>query len=106
MNKIDVHLYTEMFHILDSLNEPLVVQELGNVIASLEFLCSQISTQDAEWLTEFKRKWWVLEEVYAVLLSQQRGLLGNEEINLIRQTQSEMKEMLASKFVNDSPIYS
>ena len=92
MAEFNMRQYNKMLSVVNGLSENPTVRELGSAISSLEFLLSQI--QNSKWTVEFRRQWWILEEVYAVLLSQKRSRLNDEELNLLRKVQLQMKELL------------
>ena len=83
---------------------------LGSLIAGLEALLQCLEAAEDGWKTEFRRKWGILEEVYAVALDrvEQGGSANVETVlkepnnqRLVREAIEDIRRLLADRAVAD-----
>ena len=85
---------------------------LGSLIAGLEALFQCLEAAEEGWKNEFRRKWGILEEVYAVALdSVEQGGSSNVETvlkepnnqRLVREVIEGIRRLLADRIVAGHP---
>jgi hypothetical protein len=71
--------------------------DLKHLINGLESLLCVLEKPDADWKTKFRKKWGVLEEVYAVALDQKSDLTQNDW-NLVNAAVEELRQLLTQVY--------
>ena len=83
---------------------------LGSLVAGLEALLQCLEAPEEDWINEFRRKWGILEEVYAVALDrvEQGGSANVETVlkepnnqRLVREAIENIRRLLADRTVAD-----
>lgn len=67
--------------------------DLKHLINGLESLLSALEKPDPDWKTKFRKKWGVLEEVYAVALDRKSDLTTNDW-NLVNAALEALRQLL------------
>lgn len=65
-NQRQLRRMREALHSIDM--ETLSVGNLASLIQTLDFLVDSLDGADKDWIDAFRRKWGVLEDIYAVAL--------------------------------------
>ena len=88
----------QYFLMLESVkNIPQTVNQLGQIVNTLESLIELLEEPDLDWKQNFRSEWWLLEEIYAYKLSNSERQFTKQEEKWISDAIANLTKLIYDK---------
>jgi len=91
-NEYDIRQYERMLSCIERFKKGAL--EINNFISDLEALINCIQEPDHSWKEKFNQEWAVLEDTYSYVLSDDRTIFSNDELDLISRSVENLEALI------------